>query len=177
MKFVKILAPVALALTISGCQTDARGPVNVTQQVYGNVDPAVSSNWKAVVSRTGSIAYVCPADRCRDPGAIGYTVVHVDADAEYLVREKIISAGLIHEIGNSLSQVTEGQFRQISVRDLTNKKAAGFESATSLDTADGPYYSVSRVGINGNELRVVTGIGKSLPKARQNLRVGLNGIK
>ncbi len=89
MKLMNIAMPAMLALAVAGCQTAPRGPINVTQQVYGNVDPKVPANWASLVTRSGSIAYVCPVESCKEPGAIGYTVAHINADAEYLVREKV----------------------------------------------------------------------------------------
>ncbi|MEN3930104.1 hypothetical protein WJT86_03390 [Microvirga sp. W0021] len=176
MSLLKVFAPAALALLAAGCQT-TNGPVNITQEVYGNVQPAVSDNWRAVVSRGGSIAYICPASRCREPGAIGYSVARVNADAEYLVREKVVSSELVQEIGDTVSDMTDGQYRQLNVRNLTNKEAAGFETVSSYTGRKGKYYSVSRVGINGNEVRMITGMGKSLQTARKNLRIGLDGAK
>ncbi|MTH95742.1 hypothetical protein [Roseibium sp. RKSG952] len=152
-----------LCLFLAACQTTGLKP--------GSIETAFAPKGWISTQKGSDTIYTCLPNTCKSRQLIVVSPLKVKGSAEQAIRENILSAGLMSEVGKSVARATDGGVKTLSTKRITNDTYSGFEMLFQF-SAPGrkPVYAAARFIVQNDRGTGVASIGPSAKVAKANLR-------
>jgi hypothetical protein len=178
MNFIKIVVFSFIALAIAACQpVGMRSMSGATQAVFGNVEPKIPKDWKRSTTPNGAIVYQCAHLNCESRGQISYSAMVFSQDAERQARLLLSTNTLQRDLPDTMYNLTNGAFQQISFTDLSNANGVSYERVIKFNLVNSSYYYIMRRSVQGQYSRIVSASAPTLSQARQYFKIALAAAK